>query len=285
MRSGLPLSLSVLGLSVLGLSVLSLRRAQAQVLPLEPASLIDGDLERDCLEAVAEVLASERPTANGESSPSDPARDAATPAPDPTPAVLPVGRAVASLSEDRCLSILIEHDVPHRRLDPAEAEGVGIPIRLEGLLGGLRVESRGHSELHEIMDCRLAVALLSWAPRLLDAGVVGILHYSTYRPGARVAGTRHRSGHASALAIDLAVLVMRDGTEHEVLTAWEARRRGGEPCADYDEGPDSARLRRLVCSVARSELFQVVLTPHYDAAHANHVHLELRPDVTWQYVH
>lgn len=128
--------------------------------------------------------------------------------------------------------------------------------------------------------------MLSWAPELRRAGVVGVLHYSTYRPGARVAGTRRRSGHANALAIDLAVLVMADGTEHEVLTGWESRQRGANPCdGEHDEGADSARMRRLVCSVARAELFQVVLTPHYDGAHANHVHLELRPSVTWQYVH
>jgi len=101
-----------------------------------------------------------------------------------------------------------------------------------------------------------------------------------------VARSQRRSGHASALAIDLAILVMDDGTEHEVLTGWESRARGASPCGDnYDESASSAHMRELVCSVAESELFQVVLTPHYDSAHANHVHLELRPDVTWQYVH
>ena len=46
----------------------------------------------------------------------------------------------------------------------------------------------------------------------------------------------------------------------------------------------SARLRRLVCAAVEADLFQVVLTPHYDHAHQNHVHLELVPDVDWSFV-
>ena len=77
---------------------------------------------------------------------------------------------------------------------------------------------------------------------------------------------------------------MQDGSEVEVLTAWESRARGAAPCeGEHEESERSAALRRLVC--ATGDLFQVVLTPHYDAAHANHVHLELRPDVSWRYLH
>jgi hypothetical protein len=40
-------------------------------------------------------------------------------------------------------------------------------------------------------------------------------------------------------------------------------------------------LREVVCAAAASDLFQVVLTPHHDEHHQNHVHLEVRPNVTW----
>lgn len=282
----------------------------------EPPELVADAPETDCVDAVARIASALEaiavPPPPGLASigavvdptPSPPAvapRPAPTPPPTPAPVTrapppapipppaaegpVPSGRAVAALSEAACLAVLHDHRVPFERLSSNEADGVGIPIRLHGPIAGIRVESRGHSELHEILDCRLAVAVLSWAPALRAAGVEALLHYSVFRPGAHVAGTSRRSGHASALAIDLAVLVMDDGTEHEVLTGWEARERGAPPCDQaYDEGPESARMRSLVCSVAASELFQVVLTPHYDAAHANHVHLELRPDVPWQYL-
>ena len=46
----------------------------------------------------------------------------------------------------------------------------------------------------------------------------------------------------------------------------------------------SRLLRGLVCQAVERSLFQVVLTPHHDRAHGNHVHLELKPEVNWTYV-
>ncbi len=40
-------------------------------------------------------------------------------------------------------------------------------------------------------------------------------------------------------------------------------------------------MRDLICGAYEREIFQVVLTPHHDEHHENHVHLELRPGVTW----
>ena len=31
-----------------------------------------------------------------------------------------------------------------------------------------------------------------------------------------------------------------------------------------------------------ADLFQVVVSPHHNDAHNNHVHLEVRPEVTWR---
>lgn len=44
-------------------------------------------------------------------------------------------------------------------------------------------------------------------------------------------------------------------------------------------------MRSAVCAAVQRDLFQIVLTPHHDEAHANHVHLEVRPGVDWVYVH
>ena len=40
-----------------------------------------------------------------------------------------------------------------------------------------------------------------------------------------------------------------------------------------------------MCDAVERDLFQVVITPHHDRAHQNHVHLELVPEVDWSYVH
>ncbi len=247
------------------LSLCAVARAQ------EPAELVPDAPETDCLDAVAASLEPRVPPPIAE-----PLR---------APAGVPSGRAVAALDRAGCFAVLEAHEVPFHPLEPEAAEGVGIPIRLDGPIAGIRVASRGHSELHEILDCRLAVAVLAWSPVLRAAGVRGLLHYSVFRPGARVASTGRRSGHAAGLAIDLGVFEMEDGAALDVLAAWESRARGAPPCAgEHAEGPASAALRRVVCAVAAAELFQVVLTPHFDAAHANHLHLELREGVPWQFV-
>jgi hypothetical protein len=142
------------------------------------------------------------------------------------------------------------------------------------------------STLHGMVDCRLAVALLAWAPMLRDAGVIKVEHYSTYRPGARVRGTHKSSGHARALAIDAARFHLADGRVVDVDLDWDERERGGDPCpVRRTEDEKSKLLRKVICEAVERDLFQVVITPHHDKTHQNHVHLELVPDVDWSYVH
>jgi hypothetical protein len=68
-----------------------------------------------------------------------------------------------------------------------------------------------------------------------------------------------------------------------VLTDWTSRERGAPPCVhpEGELGP-SAVLRRVVCRAIEADLFQVVVSPHHNDAHNNHVHLEVRPEVTWR---
>lgn len=188
------------------------------------------------------------------------------------------GRALASIEGDACVSRLEALGVAFEPL--AEAPGVRAPIRLEGPIAGITIE--GHVE---VLDCRLALALAAWAPSLRAHGVRTLRAMSIHRPGARVAGSRRVSGHAHALAIDVGAIELDDGTAIDVLEGWESRERGADPCGEHAEGARSARLRSAVCAAVRRELFQIVLTPHHDRAHRNHVHLELVPDVAWSYVH
>lgn len=196
---------------------------------------------------------------------------------------LPSGRSIGALDRDRCESTLRDHGVAFDQVPPESATGVAHPIRLTSAIGGIAIEPGGG--IHAVMDCRLAVALLAWAPDLRAQGVARIEHVSIYRPSARVRGTRHVSGHAHALAIDALAFVLDDGTRLPVLGAWIDRARGADPCA-VREGEDrpTARMRAAVCAAVQRDLFQVVLTPHHDDAHANHVHLEMRPGVDWSFV-
>ncbi len=197
---------------------------------------------------------------------------------------LPRGRAVGGLAPQACEAVLRAEGVPFERASSGGASpAIAQPIRLGGPLRGVTIRAHGgdDSSIHSIIDCRLAVALLGWADELHAAGFVAIEHVSIFRPGARVAGTHRPSGHSHALALDALRFVREDGTFFSVLDDWSARVRGTDPCATYDEPAASASVRALVCSAVASETFQVVITPHHDDAHANHVHLEIVPGVDW----
>lgn len=188
------------------------------------------------------------------------------------------GRAIAALDPEACVAQLVDEGVVFE--PAAEADGVTTPVRVLGPIGG--VELGGASSA--VLDCRLAVALARWAPELRAAGIRRLRAISIHRPGARVRRSGRLSGHAHALALDLGGVVFDEGTELSILEGWESREPGLDPCGEHAEGAEATRLRAAVCAAVRTELFQVVLTPHHDRSHQNHLHLELVPGVPWSYL-
>ena len=119
------------------------------------------------------------------------------------------------------------------------------------------------------LTCETALAVSVWrrqsvepaARELLGSDVVQIDHYGTYacrsvsnRPGARP------SAHSRAAAIDIAGFRLRDGRRITVASDWSG------------SGPEAVFLRRIrddACTI-----FGTALSPDYDAAHQDHLHLE-----------
>lgn len=184
-----------------------------------------------------------------------------------------------------CYDRLWRGGVTFELVDRKEAPGVYMPLRATSAIGGVWFTARGGDTSHTIMDCRLALRLLAWSDALRRAGVASLEHYSIYRKGAVVKGGPKKSGHSFALAIDMGRLRMHNGTMLDVLTHWEERGAGDPPCPRRNDESWSGRLvRGVVCDAVEAGLFNVVLTPHHDADHQNHVHLELKPHSDWTYV-
>jgi hypothetical protein len=187
-----------------------------------------------------------------------------------------IRQGIVSLTEEECLSILHSHDVQFEQLN--DIKDVQTAIRLNSPLGGVIVEYQWNSEIHSIMDCRLAVALLAWAPTLRRFGITRLRHLRIYSPGALIAKSGRTSSHAWALAIDAAYFERENAPNLEVERDWTDRERGVAPCPPRKwESANLHILRTLVCEAAENGLFQIILTPHYNAAHYNHLHLELSP--------
>jgi hypothetical protein len=189
----------------------------------------------------------------------------------------PASRA-ANLSPSQCLAELRKRNLAVER-DTGPASGIAAPVRITGPLRNVRFIAPGRKSVYGKLDCRLALALDELAGVLERHGVVAVRVDNIYRPKARLPGRRARSQHRYGLAMDLMAFDLADGSSLVVEHDWKGT-PDGVPC-----GPDSRLLevteraillRNAVCDVARSGLFHHILTPSYDEAHRDHLHLDIK---------
>ena len=186
----------------------------------------------------------------------------------------PVGRfsaaKLARLGDDpaRCRALLAaagasDVPAPPRRID------------LDcGYEDGMRLAAAGRGASFApaglVTSCPVAAALLLLDSRVLQPAArrhfgqaaTAIDHagsYSCRRLSGRAEGPF--STHATADAIDILGVRLADGTRISVLRDWDAG------------GPRQAFLRDLRDGACG--LFATTLSPHYNAAHADHLHLDL----------
>ncbi len=195
----------------------------------------------------------------------------------------------ANLDNEAAYAELDRRGVPYRREEPGP-HGVRAPIRLTGRLHGVEVHSalppaERAATRFEILDARLALALDDFCALLEEREIVELVHYTMYRPGAAPPAesdalpTRHPGG----LAIDLGALRRADGKWLDVAEVWRTD-IGKKTCGAGSKRHEDARAQELVglvCNAAEKRLFHYVLTPHYDKAHHDHLHLEIKPAVKW----
>ena len=118
-----------------------------------------------------------------------------------------------------------------------------------------------------VLTCEATAALALWIrhevqPAAISAfgsPVAKIDHFGTYSC-RNVAGREWRSQHASANAIDISGFTLADGRSISVLRQWPGN------------SSESRFLRRVHDGACR--YFRLTLGPDYNAAHADHFHLD-----------
>ena len=193
----------------------------------------------------------------------------------------------ANLDRDGCLAELARRELPF-----AAAEtmlGVDAPVRLRGPLHGVTFRSDRKSH-HDVLDCRLVLALDDFAQLLAARDVVAVSYFDAYRSKTEFGCTRRYWGlqHCAALAIDVHAFEHRDGTTLSVDRDFHGHIGLATCVAGIVPSPTTkaaTELWGLVCSAADAALFNVMLTPNFNAEHRNHFHLELTPDAGWMMVH
>jgi hypothetical protein len=203
-------------------------------------------------------------------------------APLPPPTIMPKSSAtrLASLSPAQCRAELRKRGIKSKRAGKA-APGVASPLRLDAPLRGVRFVTPGRKSVYGILDCRLALTLDELGALLAQRGVVQVRVDNMYRPKAKLPGRRKPSQHSHGLAIDIYGFELASGKKLDVEADWQGE-LGTPPCGPESrlrEPRDEAiTLRNLFCEVARSGLFHHLLTPSYDLAHKNHLHLDIKRD-------
>lgn len=198
----------------------------------------------------------------------------------------------ANLEDDAALAELERRHIPFERV--ASAPGVSCPIRLRGPLHGVSIHSvlpveERTTSVFEILDARLALALDDFADILSHHDVIELVHFTMYRPTDKDAEeTAHGlSRHPGGMAIDVGALRKRTGTKLTVGVDWSPE-VGARTCGRTARKLSTRfgrELQSIACEAADARLFHSILTPHFNRAHHDHLHLEIRPETRWFLVH
>jgi hypothetical protein len=145
------------------------------------------------------------------------------------------------------------------------------PIMLTGVIHGVnfRYDSMDKDPKPMFMTCPLALALEKTALLLSENGVTDVLHWGIYNCRV-ISGTNKLSQHGLANAIDIKGLVTDEDAMYEVLGDWEK----GVVSPVTEAGQ---YLKWFAQSLYADWIFNVILTPEYNAAHADHFHVDLTP--------
>ena len=198
----------------------------------------------------------------------------------------------AALDRDTCEAELTRRGVPYVRGEATE--GVLAPVRLRGAVRGVSIHSDRPAKdrersIYEIFDCRLMLALDDFAGLIARRDVVEMIHFTAYRPKTQNGCTKRYWGlqHCAALAVDVRELKRKDGSTLNVERDFHGRIGLGTCATGVAPSPPSAPATELwsfVCDAAHRALFNVMLTPNYNAEHKNHFHLEITPDAGWMMI-
>jgi hypothetical protein len=177
------------------------------------------------------------------------------------------GGAGSALSGRACLAKLSDDRVDYRPLDGVDAGAscvVDTPVRVTRVAAGLNKPAT--------MSCALAARLDEFERKVvqpvareeLGQRVIRINHLGSFSCRGMNGGRGRLSQHALGRALDIAGFRLADGSAVSVEHDWAA------------PGPKRLFLRHLARRAC--EYFSVVLTPESDAAHHNHLHLDIGPD-------
>ncbi|NJC41353.1 hypothetical protein GGQ87_001611 [Brevundimonas alba] len=173
---------------------------------------------------------------------------------------------------DACMQVLREAGVKVERAEDRDDGGFCI------VRGAVRITGGAVTPLAPgglVMQCPLAVRYVIWDRQVLQPAaeatfgsrVARVENYGSYscrRLYGQTDASVRPSEHARANALDIAGVTLADGRKVSVAGDWAGEGREGEQGRTFLK-----RIRDGACRV-----FSTVLTPDYNEAHRDHLHLD-----------
>ena len=162
-------------------------------------------------------------------------------------------------------------------------QGVTEPVTVTVPINGMSFRYSANDTPREkfFMDCTLARSLAQAAPMLRARDVIQVVDIGVYNYRC-IGGTgtppdcpRGISQHAYAKAIDIAGFLTGDGTFYSVLDDWVIDPSTEKTCEAGTDNDKDAFLHQTICELKHANVWNIVLTPNYNADHRNHFHVDL----------
>ena len=164
----------------------------------------------------------------------------------------------------------VEHPDTHPELDCIIEE----PVRLFSPINGIDyryIENEDPTPI--LVSCEMALALVELGFLLQSKSAIEVAHIGTYNCRV-ISGTDTLSEHSFAHAIDLGGFTLDGGQYLSVLDHWEDG--VAEPVTFEGQWLEDLTDQRY-----EQGIFNIILTPEYNAAHDNHFHVDLTPGASF----
>lgn len=144
------------------------------------------------------------------------------------------------------------------------------PMSITSPVGGMKVLYNQTSDSQMRARCELASAISRMVEIAKTFGIEELHHLGTYNCRV-IAGTTTISQHGFANAIDIMGVKMKTGETYTIKTHWEKGKTTPTTAA-------GKLLYDFVHKLHEEHVFNIILTPEYNAAHADHFHMDLTPN-------
>jgi hypothetical protein len=163
-----------------------------------------------------------------------------------------------------------------------ERQGIATPVTVTTPINGIEYRYYYNDDPRAtfLMDCSLAHALAKAAPIMRARDVVevldiGVYNYRCIGEGEPPDCPNGMSQHAYAKAIDMAGFTTSAGDYYSVEFDWVIDASDETTCDAVHDSDADAFLHDLACEMKAKGVWNIVLTPNYNAGHRNHFHVDL----------